>query len=240
MDTNRAKYCLMDSTYALLITYFTTGFTIGFGHCIGMCGPLVVSFSLQLKNRNIIFPQLFYHLGRTLTYMVLGGIMGAVGSFTMVAAHIVVIQKAAMIFAGVLIVFMGLSTTGWIPLRKISILNAAPDGILTNRIGKLTRSSSAIAYLPIGLILGLLPCGPVYTALLGAARAGMVAPAAYLGILTGMALMLTFGIGTVPALFLVAKLADMGWLKSRDIIYRVGGILMVGVGVYFIISAIQY
>lgn len=230
----------MSSTNALLLAYLSTGFTIGFGHCIGMCGPLVVSFSLRLKDRNILIPQLLYHCGRILTYMVLGGIMGAMGSFTMVAANIALIQKAAMFFAGVLIVFMGLSTTGWISLGKVSILDDTPSGVLSSRVGRLTKSQSVIAYLPIGLILGLLPCGPVYTALLGAARAGMDAPTVYHGILTGMALMVAFGIGTVPALFLVAKLVDMGWLKSRDIIYRVGGVLMIGVGVYFVISAIRY
>lgn len=230
----------MSSTNALLLAYLSTGFTIGFGHCIGMCGPLVVSFSLQLKDRNILIPHLLYHCGRILTYMVLGGIMGVVGSFTMVAANIALIQKAAMLFAGVLVVFMGLSTTGWIPLGKISFLNDTPTGILSNRVGRLTKSQSVIAYLPIGLILGLLPCGPVYTALLGAARAGMEAPVIYHGILTGMALMFAFGIGTVPALFLVAKLVDMGWLKSRDIIFRIGGVLMIGVGIYFILSAIRY
>jgi len=220
----------MSSTNALLLAYLSTGFTIGFGHCIGMCGPLVVSFSLRLKDRNILIPHLLYHCGRILTYMVLGGIMGAMGSFTIVAANIALIQKAAMFFAGVLVVFMGLSTTGWILLRKLSFLNNTPTGILSNRVGKLAKSQSVIAYLPIGLILGLLPCGPVYTALLGAARAGMEAPVIYHGVL----------IGTVPALFLVAKLVDMGWLKSRDIIYRIGGILMIGVGIYFVISAIRY
>ena len=230
----------MSSTNALLLAYLSTGFAIGFGHCIGMCGPLVVSFSLRLKNRNILIPQLLYHCGRILTYMALGGIMGAMGSFTMVATNIALIQKAAMLFAGVLVVFMGLSTTGWIPLGKISFLNDTPVGIFSNRVGRLTKSQSFIAYLPIGLILGLLPCGPVYTALLGAARSGMEAPVVYHGILTGTALMFAFGIGTIPALFLVAKLVDMGWLKSRDTIYRIGGVLMIGVGIYFVISAILY
>jgi sulfite exporter TauE/SafE len=52
--------------------------------------------------------------------------------------------------------------------------------------------------------------------------------------------MTAFGLGTVPALFLVAKLADMGWLKSRDIIYKVGAVLIILVGIFFIIKAIRY
>jgi hypothetical protein len=55
-----------------------------------------------------------------------------------------------------------------------------------------------------------------------------------------MGLMGAFGMGTVPALFLVAKLADMGWLKSRAIIYKVGAVLMIVVGVLFVVKGIRY
>jgi len=59
-------------------------------------------------------------------------------------------------------------------------------------------------------------------------------------IFKGMLVMLCFGLGTMPALFLVAKLADMGWLKKRELIYRVGAVLMMVVGIYFVIKGIQY
>jgi sulfite exporter TauE/SafE len=55
-----------------------------------------------------------------------------------------------------------------------------------------------------------------------------------------MGLMAAFGIGTVPALFLVAKLVDMGWLKSRSMIYKIGAILMIVVGFIFVIKAIRF
>jgi sulfite exporter TauE/SafE len=198
----------MLSTETLYLLYLSTGFTVGFGHCIGMCGPLVASFSLNLKEKSILVPQLLYHLGRITTYAILGGVVAAAGAFTMVAAHIERVQKGVMVFAGTLIVLMEIKST--------------------------------IVYLPLGLLLGLLPCGPVYTALLGAARTGMEAPAIYHGVFAGMGLMTAFGLGTVPALFLVAKLADMGWLKSRDIIYKVGAVLIILVGIFFIIKAIRY
>ncbi len=229
----------MSFTSTLILAYLLTGLTIGLGHCIGMCGPLVVSFSLSLRGR-IFVPHLLYHCGRILTYTILGGILGATGSFAVFAANIAMIQKGAMLFAGVLIVVMGLAMSGWIPRTKIFSINYSPAGFIAKGFGKLSQSQSAIFYLPMGLILGLLPCGPVYTALLGVARAGMEAPSIYQGVLTGMALMFAFGLGTVPALVLVAKLAGMGWLKSRQKIYTIGAILMMGVGIYFIISAIRY
>jgi sulfite exporter TauE/SafE len=221
----------MLSTETLYLLYLSTGFTVGFGHCIGMCGPLVASFSLNLKEKSILVPQLLYHLGRITTYAILGGVVAAAGAFTMVAAHIERVQKGVMVFAGTLIVLMGFAMAGWLPVARIF----GDQGF-----GKLLKIKSTIVYLPLGLLLGLLPCGPVYTALLGAARTGMEAPAIYHGVFAGMGLMTAFGLGTVPALFLVAKLADMGWLKSRDIIYKVGAVLIILVGIFFIIKAIRY
>jgi len=220
--------------------FLVTGFTVGFGHCIGMCGPIVVSLSLNLKDKKFLIPHLLYNTGRIVTYSLLGGIMGATGSFTLVAAHIAGIQKGAMIFAGVLIIIMGLAMSGWISFGKVFGDSYHPGGMISRGFHRLSRVKTAAAYFPIGLLLGLLPCGPVYTALLAAAGSGMKAADPLEAIFRGMGVMLCFGLGTVPALFLVAKLADMGWLKKRALIYRIGALLMVAVGIYFIIKGIRY
>ena len=220
--------------------FLATGFAVGFGHCIGMCGPIVVSLSLNLKDKNFLIPHLLYNSGRVVTYGVLGGVMGATGSFTLVAAHIAEIQKGAMIFAGVLIIIMGLAMSGWISFGKVFGNSYNPGGFVSKGFRRLSQIKSPAAYFPIGLLLGLLPCGPVYTALLAAAGAGMKAAGTLDGIIKGMGVMICFGLGTVPALFFVAKLADMGWLKKREIIYRIGAVLMMAVGIYFIIKGIRY
>ncbi len=224
----------------LYFIFLTTGFTVGFGHCIGMCGPIVVSLSLNLKGKNLFLPHLLYTTGRVITYGVLGGIMGASGSFTLIAAHLAGIQQGAMILAGIIIIVMALAMSGWIPLGRIFGDDYNPNGIISRGFRKLSQVKSTAAYFPIGLLLGLLPCGPVYTALLAAAGAGMKAAGTLEGIAKGMAVMILFGIGTIPALFAVAKLVDMGWLKKRQIIYRIGTILMIIVGVYFIVQGIRF
>ncbi len=227
----------IDPLYAI---FFTTGLAVGFGHCIGMCGPIVVSLSLGLKGKNLFLPHLFYNSGRVITYTVLGGVMGATGSFTLVAAHIEGIQKGAMIFTGIMIIIMGLAMSGWIPLKHVVGSYYNSNGFVAKGFKRLSQSKSTVAYFPVGLLLGLLPCGPVYTALLAAAGVGMNAAGSLQGIIKGMAVMLFFGVGTIPALFLVAKLVDMGWLKKREIIYRIGAALMITVGIYLIVKGIRY
>jgi sulfite exporter TauE/SafE len=230
----------MLSTETLYLIYLSTGLTVGFGHCIGMCGPIVVSLSLNLGSKRVIIPHLLYNSGRILTYTLIGGIIGASGSFTGITANLAGLQKTVMILAGVLIVIMGLAMGGWLPLGRLFGNHYSPGKIISKGFHKLSAVKSSIFYFPLGLLLGLLPCGPVYTALLGAARVGMEASNTMVGALNGMGLMFAFGLGTVPALFLVATLANLGWLKWRTIIYKFSAVVMILLGVHFIIRAIRY
>jgi uncharacterized protein len=230
----------MLSTETLYLLYLFTGFAIGFGHCIGMCGPIMVTFSLNLKEKSILAPQLLYHLGRIITYAILGGAVAATGSLTMVAAHLENLQKGVMVFAAVLMVLMGLAMAGWLPIGRISGSHSRSGRWISKGFSRLLKVNATIVYLPLGLLLGLLPCGPVYTALLGSARAGMEVDSLFHGMLAGMGLMGAFGMGTVPALFIVARLAGIGWLKSRAIIYQAGAVLMIVAGFIFFVKAVRF
>ena len=230
----------MSSIEVLYLTFLATGFIVGFGHCIGMCGPIVVSFSLNLKTKGVMASNLLYHAGRVSTYAVLGGVMGATGSFTRITTGIGSLQKGAMVFAGLIIIVMGLGMSGWIPLGQIFGDYCRPEGIIARSFRKLSGIQSTAAFLPLGLVLGLLPCGPVYAALIAAARLGMETQNTFKAVLSGMGLMIVFGIGTIPSLLMVARLSGMSWLKSREIIYKIGSILMIGVGIYFLIRGLRF
>ena len=226
----------IDSLYAI---FFITGLTVGFGHCIGMCGPIVVSFSLHLKGRRVIVPHLFYNIGRIATYTVLGGILGITGSFTGFISNIVTLQKGVMIFTGLIIVIMGLAMSGWIPLKPI-FGDYRSEGLISKWFQRLSAYKSSVIYLPLGLLLGLLPCGPVYTALIAAARVGMEGTGPWQGLFAGMGLMLSFGLGTIPSLLIVGRLTGFDWFRSRQIIIKVSSLLMVVVGIYFVVRGIRY
>jgi sulfite exporter TauE/SafE len=232
----------MLSTETLYFIFFSSGFSVGFGHCLGMCGPIVASLSLSSKGRGegVLLAHLLYNVGRVTTYAVLGGIMGVTGSFTRVTASIASLQKGVMLFAGLLVVLLGLAMAGWIPLGRFFGDYHNPGGLLARGFSKLSAARTKAAYYPLGLLLGFLPCGPLYTSLVSAARAGMEAASPLEGFFLGTGLMLSFGLGTVPSLLAVAKLVDLGWLKRRELIYKVSSILMIILGIYFVIKAIRY
>lgn len=230
----------MSSTDSIYLVFLAAGFSVGFGHCIGMCGPIVASLSLGLKERNRLAPHLLYNLGRTTTYTALGAVMGVTGSFTGLAAHMAEFQKAVMIIVGILIIFMGAAMTGLLPTSRLFAAEFFPTRMAARGFQKLSQSRNTFGYFPLGLLLGFLPCGPVYTALIASARSGMDAGSPWTGALSGAAVMFSFGLGTIPALLLVAKLTDLKWLKARETIYRIGGVMMIGAGIYFLIKGIYY
>jgi sulfite exporter TauE/SafE len=135
----------MSSINSIYLIFFMTGITVGFGHCIGMCGPIVISLSLQLKGRPSFWPQLLYNTGRTCTYGILGALVGGMASFTRFAEHVGGLQKGIMVATGIMIMVMGLAMTGWISTSVI-FRAAPPVGTFITRVYKqlLPKKKSAL------------------------------------------------------------------------------------------------
>ncbi|WP_449258953.1 sulfite exporter TauE/SafE family protein [Chlorobium limicola] len=218
------------------ITMFVTGLTGGFGHCIGMCGPIVTACSLG-ETRKGMLHHLLYNAGRVTTYTVLGAAVGLTGSFLVLTASIERFQSLIMALAGLSIILMGLVALDILPAGKA--INSCSR--IMPRIGKLMnlfRGSRSIgAYYPMGILLGFLPCGLTYTALLTAARMAMEAENHAAGLLEGGLVMLCFGLGTVPSLLVVGKAVHLFSDKSRKTLYRIAGAIMILTGIYFTLSA---
>jgi len=211
----------------------TTGVLGGFGHCIGMCGPLVASYALarDAEPRPIFIrlaPHLLYNLGRMTTYGLIGAIMGLSGSFVNVAGRLTGVQNVVAVAAGVMMVFMGLSiagvggTTAWIEKHNLPVLRAAQQVL---------ASSSMLRYYPLGLLLGLLPCGLSYTVFIASAGTG--------GLVSGMLTALLFGLGTVPALLAFGAVMSSLRAALRNTIYRTSGAIVMIMGIYFLFRGLK-
>lgn len=224
-----------ESIYSLL---FVSGLLGGFGHCTGMCGPMVAAFSLCLGEKPQLRPHLLYNLGRITTYSLIGGAAGLAGSFLGIAAGLGPIRKAVAFATGLLVVFLGLALGGWLPrFRLLSGTDDSPG--LPGRLVRFVREADGVGiYYPLGLILGLLPCGLVYAALLTAARSGMDAASAAEGFLRGFLAMALFGSGTIPPLLLVGQAAGFLGVRIRKNLYRASAAMIVLAGVVFMARAL--
>jgi uncharacterized protein len=221
---------LPESPYFLL---FASGLLGGFGHCLGMCGPVVAAFSMSLRGSPPLWPHLLYNLGRVATYSLLGGAVGIAGSFLRVAADIEPLQRAILVGTGIAIALVGLGLA-----RSAGRASAVPEGSLPAKIvSRTARLFAGVegpgACFPLGMVLGLLPCGLVYAALLSAAREGMEAPGPAGAFLRGFLIMALFGAGTAPSLLALGKAVGLLGARMRTGMYRAAALAMALAGILF-------
>jgi uncharacterized protein len=205
------------------------GLLSSFSHCLGMCGPLVASLGLSARPgqgaARAAAGQLPYHLGRVTTYGVLGAAMGATGAFVNVAGRLAGLADAVAIGAGLLMVLLGLGAAGISPSFKR--LEGRASAKVHGLIRPLLHGGPGRVY-PLGLALGLLPCGVSWTIFLAAAASGGPVP--------GLLMALAFGAGTVPGLLLLGAAGAFIGQRARGLLYRLGGLLIVIMGVLFLLK----
>lgn len=219
------------------VVMLLTGLAGGFGHCIGMCGPVVAAYSLGERNLRYLH-HVLYNFGRITTYMFMGAVVGLTGSFLVLTTSIEKIQTAIMVLAGISIIIMGAAIGGWIPVRKTARSSTWLSSIIQRTMELFKGPRTAGTYYPMGIVLGFLPCGLTYTALLAAARAAMEAENQLDGMLQGAFMLFFFGLGTTPALLLAGRVINIIGARARDKLYKLASLIMILTGVYFVVKVL--
>lgn len=198
-------------------------------HCVQMCGPIVLTYSVAANTgaarRPLLGLHLAYNFGRTLTYMLLGAIAGLAGGTMGFFGRLAGVENIAAIVAGIAMVLAGLTLFGFSPVFKSWRGFALPARLL-RPAGKLMSSRSIGSKFLLGLLMGFLPCGLVYAALMKAV--GSATP------LAGALTLLAFGMGTSVALIVVGlgssaatqKLARWGTTVSAVTVLVMGALLI--------------
>ncbi len=183
---NLAALVSVNSTSSLPV-FFLFGLLAGFSTCAALTGGLLLSLSRSWQSKP--FSHLNFHLGRLLSFTLLGALLGSLGSVfrlspTFTATLIILLSLGMIILA---LQMLGFRSLLFIPLRLPS---------------RLTRplSSPAIAGkfgpLLIGALTFFLPCGFTITAQALALASG--------SFLSGALILLAFALGTFPGLLLIS------------------------------------
>lgn len=215
-----------------LIGAFFVGL-LGGVHCVGMCGGIVGALSFGLPSQRQWPLLLSYNAGRIVSYTAAGALMGVLGFYFSGPLPVQHAQRLLQVFAGVFMILLGLYLGGWSSL--LSRIERIGGG-LWRRIEPLGRGllpvRSVRQALLLGLLWGWLPCGLVYSALVWTVGAG--------GAIHGGALMLAFGLGTLPNLLLmgVAAAQLQRWVR-RPAVRAAAGALVVAFGIVQIYLALR-
>ncbi len=208
------------------ILLFTTGLAISLGHCVGMCGPLMLLFArIQGEGRTgplALLPSLLlYHFGRIVAYGIIGLGLGLIGSVTQIGEGQLLLQGGLSLAVGLLMLLMGLSLHGFLPMqRKIESGALGAKVIAKIRTSLASRGIGGRVFM--GVANGFLPCGPVYAVAFGALAAASP--------LRGALAMVIFGLGTLPVLLVLLLVGGRfgGVIQRR--FQHVGALLVLIIG----------
>jgi sulfite exporter TauE/SafE len=210
----------MDTTGSVYGVLLLSGLLGSVGHCLGMCGPLVMMMGTQFKAGGLpgVPYHLLYHSTRIAVYALLGAVVGAIGSLLGLGSRLNSLAGVVSLILGLGVVLFGLAYLGWLPLGGLQ----GGGAWLSRAMGRALKRGGLGGVVLLGALNGLLPCGLVYSALLVAASTAGLFPAA-LG-------MILFGAGTIPALLVVGLGAGVLSARARQAMSRVAGVLIAVVG----------
>lgn len=197
---------------------------LGSFHCIGMCGPIAFVLPVNRENNTKKALQIvLYHLGRLLTYSLIGFLFGLIGKGLYLAGF----QQRISILIGVFMIVIAL-----IPVRIFNTYNFSKPlysiiGKIKSNLGKLLKKKSNKTFLTIGVLNGFLPCGMVYMALVGSIATGSAN--------FGALYMFIFGLGTIPLMTTAVYLGNILSISVRSKIQKAIPLFVVMIGILFIL-----
>jgi sulfite exporter TauE/SafE len=160
-------------------------------HCIGMCGPLSISF--QKEGVAKWKTGLVYSVGRWFSYAMIGLVLGYSGRTVNLASELAGLHMASAFLAFIVLAFFGLSLIFPSLQNKFSLSKYIQKPLLPY-FGRMRRLESPyLSNFGIGALSGFLPCGVLYPAYALAFGTG--------DILFSMGVMSAFFFGTFPALY---------------------------------------
>ena len=171
----------------LIIAALSMGL-LGSLHCVGMCGPIILS--IPWSNTQKALQISLYHVGRATTYVIMGALVGGVGQLFL--PKDIGVWPALISGSVLILVFIVQSFPSWFQNTVF------PTSSVSTYFRKFLKMESVFSRFFMGMVNGILPCGMVYSAL---AVAILYHNALYSGLF-----MFIFGIGTSPLLILLSRI----------------------------------
>lgn len=206
------------------VMLFILGFFTSF-HCVGMCGGILLTQTINKKENNLCKKSSFmtaikYNSGRIISYTIIGGIVGALGS---IFSTTVQIQNLIKVIAGVFMIISGLHMIG------IKIFNNIHIPIFFKKSTCVNNHKNPFI---IGYLSGFLPCGPLQTMQLYALSSG--------SFIMGASSMFVFSLGTLPIMLTFAYFSSRINSLFNEKIYKYVGILIVILGILMMKPSLNF
>lgn len=169
-------------------------------HCIGMCGAINLTAASDVSQKRNLKRPVLYNAGRVLSYTLIGGAVGLLGSVISIDERV---SGIILLAASVVMCLMALNMLGILDFRMPQF--------------GFVRIKSRNPFV-IGLLNGLMPCGPLQAMQLYALSTGSAAG--------GALAMFLFGIGTVPLMLFMGVIVNLMKGRQRILVNQVASVLI--------------
>lgn len=195
-------------------------------HCVAMCGGIglsqCVGTNASVNPGRTLAPAFLYNAGRVASYTAIGFALGGVGALLTAGGSSdglpTALQGALKIFAGLLMVAMGCNMLSLFPPLK-KLRPRQPKAILAGLNGKRAKGRHPFI---VGLINGLMPCGPLQSMQIIALGTGSP--------IAGAFSMFAFSLGTAPLMLGLGGVVSVLGKKHAETVTRTSSVLVVVLG----------
>ena len=205
------------------VTSFIIGLVASVSSCLAVVGGLVLSLSATVSQDKVsdVKPMMLFHGGRLISFAVLGGVLGAIGSAIGISFTFTAILG---IIASVVMIVLGLNLVGLFEKNLIAL----PSGFFSF-FRKVEHKT--IAPFLVGVGTFFLPCGFTQAMQVAALSSG--------SFLSGLLIMTTFALGTLPMLALLSfGSASFAQSKYAPLFFKSAGVVVIGLGAFALLAGL--
>ncbi|MBO0779463.1 MAG: sulfite exporter TauE/SafE family protein [Ktedonobacteraceae bacterium] len=211
---------------------FVMGLIASVSSCAAATGSLLLGMTTAYNERRVVssernqlHPSLFFHVGRLLSYTCLGAVMGALGTMLTLSP---LLNGAMTLVAALVMLLLGLQLLQLFPwVRRFQ--PRLPKR-LAHQMYEVSEKQSPLTFFLVGAATFFLPCGFTQALQLYVLSQG--------GMLTGALTMLTFALGTFPALLSLGAVSSFIKGPLQRYVVKVSGVLMLLIGLLNISSGL--
>lgn len=208
-------------------TAFVIGIIASVSSCMAVVGGLLLSMSATFaKDGDKIKPQLMFHIGRIVSFFILGGIIGVIGSaFTLSTSASFILG----LIIGLIMLVLGINLLDIFPWAKK--LQPSMPKFLSKRAHEVSKLNHTLTPMLVGVATFFLPCGFTQSMQLYSLTTG--------SFMSGALTMLAFALGTLPVLALVSfsSLSIRNSSKS-GIFFKSAGLVVIMFALFNLINSL--
>ncbi|MEI7709498.1 MAG: sulfite exporter TauE/SafE family protein [bacterium] len=206
-------------------TSFIVGLIASVSSCLAIVGGLILSLSAKVaqdeSTRTSKKQFVLFHSGRLAGFAIFGGLLGLVGKAIGVSFTFSAILG---IIASVVMILLGLNLLGAIKKNKMTL----PTGIFAY-FRKVEHSTFAPILIGVGTFF--LPCGFTQAMQVAALSSG--------SFMSGLLIMFSFALGTLPMLALLSfGSVSFAHGKHAPLFFKSAGVIVVGLGIFALLAGL--